>query len=191
MKYCSSFDFLQPFRNVKLTTHLGLGTWNTHFSDEDTGWGEKPCPPRPKGAERLGWMVPAKGTHPPLAPGTPALPLAAQLPRGQQGLRPRGTPLVGLTTTPSPPCQGQTMPNTGGQPGLRARDRGGWLAAQASFPRPSWVGCPVSCHSADAWPRFEGSAAHSGHTSPWLPGQAQFCSPTSDSPGDPCPPEGL
>lgn len=68
-------------------------------------------------------------------PGTPVLPLAVQLPRDQQGLRPRVTLLVGLTTTPSPPCQGQTMPNAGGQPGLRAQDRGGWSRCAGLPPR--------------------------------------------------------
>lgn len=52
----------------------------------------------------------------------------------------------------------------------------GWVVPQAaSFFRPSWAGCAITCHSADAWPRFGGPAAHSGHTSPWLPGQALFC----------------
>lgn len=70
------------------------------------------------------------------------------------------------------------------------RTRVGGPTAQASFPRPSWVSYTVTCHSADAWPRFEGPAAHSGHTSPWLPGQSQVCLLTSGSPTCPGPLEG-
>lgn len=66
----------------------------------------------------------------------------------------------------------------------------GGPTAEASFPRPSWVSYTVTCHSADAWPRFEGPAAHSGHTSPWLPGQSQVCLLTSGSPTCPGPPGG-
>lgn len=47
--------------------------------------------------------------------------------------------------------------------------------------RPSWASCAITCHSADVWPRFEGPAAHSGHSSARLPGQARF-SPSLHAP---------
>lgn len=47
----------------------------------------------------------------------------------------------------------------------------GWVVPGA---RPSWASCAITCHSADVWPRFEGPAAHSGHSSARLPGQARF-----------------
>lgn len=53
------------------------------------------------------------------------------------------------------------MASADGQPGLWAQDGPGGPAAQAPCPT-RWVGSSVTCHSADAWPRFEGPAAPLG-----------------------------
>lgn len=87
----------------------------------------------------------------------------------------------GLSPPRLPARARQCLVQAGGL-GLGPRTGVGGPSAQASFPRPSWVSYTVTCHSADAWPRFEDAAAHFSHSSPWLPGQSHFCPPTPGGP---------
>lgn len=115
-----------------------------------------PAPTSPCRCQEAGVGVPTRG-------GCPLWPLApppAQGPSKEAGAP--GAHPWWADHHPGPSCQGPD--NDWCRRAAWAAGPGpGWVVPAC---RPSWAGCPITCHSTDARPRFEGPAAHSGHTRP-------------------------